>query len=171
MICIAFFFCLCPGEYTRIAADNQAFSLNNVAFLSEQGTYTTRRAPPKMSCYQQPTITTQKNGNGGVVIAPTHSNNPLCYPVASVMRKILLHRQMFYHKHISFYGTFKLACYYNHNNINVPVKSHHGNPHHESACYRIGTYRRHFSKNLLVEPSHFYRADVIPLPLHCWSDA
>ena len=33
LMCIAFFFCLRPGEYTGTTTDNQAFSLDNIKLI------------------------------------------------------------------------------------------------------------------------------------------
>ena len=120
MICIAFYFCLRPGEYTGTTSDDQAFSLNDVTFFIGPRRLNTELASDAeilAATSIHLTFTTQKNGIKGDVIAHSRSGDPLCCPVTAVIRQFLLHRLHTQHHD----GTLKLASYYNSNNVNVRV--------------------------------------------------
>ena len=89
MICIAFFYCMCPGEYTGTTTDDQAFALKDITF------YIGARRLDNATCsdleLQAATQTTycftkQKNQHDGDVIAHTTSGDMLCCPVKATVR-------------------------------------------------------------------------------------
>ncbi|VEU39857.1 unnamed protein product, partial [Pseudo-nitzschia multistriata] len=111
MICIAFFFCLRPGEYTGTTSDDQAFSLDDITFFVGTRRLSSAAASDadiSAATSIQLTFTTQKNGIKGDVIAHARSTDPLCCPVTAVIRQFLLHR----HHSTTFDGSVKLASFY-----------------------------------------------------------
>ena len=49
MICVAFFFCLHPGEYTGTTTDDQAFALNDIAlFIGTRWLHNKHSSDPKL---------------------------------------------------------------------------------------------------------------------------
>ncbi|VEU33676.1 unnamed protein product [Pseudo-nitzschia multistriata] len=120
MMCIAFFFCLRPGEYTGTTTDDQAFTLDDVAFFigaRRLHSPTASDAEIKAATSIQLTFTTQKNGIKGDIIAHSRSGDPLCCPVTVVIRQFLQHRTEAATS--SYDGTIKLASYYNHHGTNM----------------------------------------------------
>ena len=125
MICIAFFFCLRPGEYTGTTTYDQAFALDDVAlFLGDRRlrTATAPDADVAMATHVHLTFTTQKNGEKGEVIAHARSGDPLCCPVTSIARQVLLNREETRRRGTAYDGTIKLASYYNDSYARVPVE-------------------------------------------------
>lgn len=115
LVCIAFFFCLRPGEYTGTTTDDQAFCLNDVTFF--QGKQRLNPEKESEARLLQATavhlhFTTQKNEDKGTVIAHARSNHPLCCPVTALARQILMHRRHFDTKGIAYDGSVKVASYY-----------------------------------------------------------
>ena len=126
VICVAFFFCLCPDEYTGTTTDDQAFALNDVAlFIGTRRLHNKHSSEPELlaATALQLTFTTQKINNLGVIIAHACSNDVLCCPVSAVTRQLLLHRSHFGCHNLPFDGTVKLASYYSSQHISLPVKA------------------------------------------------
>ena len=66
MMCIIFFFCLCPGEYTGTTIDDQAFALNDAAlFLRKRRLHNDHTSESELlaATSLQLTFTTQKNND------------------------------------------------------------------------------------------------------------
>jgi hypothetical protein len=81
MICIAFFFCLCPGKYTGTTTDDQAFSLDDILFhLGDRMLNNTSSSDHKIEAATavKYTFTTQKNGDRGTIIAHARSGDNVC---------------------------------------------------------------------------------------------
>ena len=94
MICVAFFFCLCPGEYTGTTTDDQAFALNDVAlFIGTRQLHNEHSSEPELlaATSLQLTFITQKNNDRGVIITHGRSNDALCCPVSAATCQLLLH--------------------------------------------------------------------------------
>lgn len=126
MMCIAFFFCLRPGEYTGTTTDDQAFALEDVAvFLGARrlNNALSSDAEIEAATAVHLVFTTQKNGDKNEAVAHARSNDPLCCPVTSVTRQLLLHRQEFRRRGVPYDGKVKLATYYNDRQVRVPVKA------------------------------------------------
>ena len=69
------------------------------------------------------TFTTQKNGDKGDVIAHATSGDARCCPVLTAVQKFMVHRREFCRCNLPHDRIGKLASYYNHRNIRVPVKA------------------------------------------------
>jgi hypothetical protein len=126
MICIAFFFCLRPGEYTGTTTDDQAFSLDDISFHLGDRRLNNVSSPDheiEAATAVKYTFTTQKNGDRGTVIAHARSGDNVCCPVLSTIQQFMTHRLEFRRKNIPYNGKLKLASYYNPKQINVPVKA------------------------------------------------
>ena len=98
MMCIVFFFLLCPGEYTKMTTDDHAFALDNVAlFIGTRRLHNKNSSEPELltSMMLQSTFTTQISNNCGVIIVHARSNNVLCYPVSAATCQPLLHHSTF----------------------------------------------------------------------------
>ena len=81
MICMAFYFCLCPGEYTGTTTDDQAFHLKDVTFFLGSRQLHNELSPNHNIVAAMAvtlTFTTQKNGVKGKVIAHACCGDPLC---------------------------------------------------------------------------------------------
>jgi len=125
MIALAFFYCLRPGEYTGTTTDDQAFALQDVAlFLGARRLSNEHSSEFEIEAATAVhlTFTTQKNGDKGDEIAHARSGDPLCCPVTSTIRQILLHRRYFARKNVPYNGRVVLASYYNHHDVRVPIK-------------------------------------------------
>ncbi|VEU43031.1 unnamed protein product, partial [Pseudo-nitzschia multistriata] len=121
MMCIAFFFCLRLGEYTGTTSDDQAFTLQDLAFfIGARRLHSATASDAEISAATsiQLTFTTQKNGVKGDVIAHSRSGDPLCCPVTASIRQFLLHRNASNH---GYDGRLPLASYYNQHHTNVRV--------------------------------------------------
>ena len=128
MICLAFFFCLRPGEYTGTTTDDQAFAVDDVVlFLGGRrlNNATATDDEVAMATHVHLIFTTQKNGEKGEEIAHARSGDPLCCPVTSVSRQLILHREESRRRGTPYDGAIKLATYYNLHNTRVPVKASH----------------------------------------------
>ena len=68
-------------------------------------------------------FTTQNNGGKGDVISHATSVDPRCCPDITAVRKFMVHCRGFFCNYIPYDGKLKLAGYYNHRNIRVPVKA------------------------------------------------
>jgi hypothetical protein len=126
MICIAFFFCLRPGEYTGTTTDDQAFSLADISFHLGDRKLNNASSPEHeilAATAVKYIFTTQKNGDKGVVIAHARSGDNICCPVLSTIQLFLIHRREFCRKNVPYDGKLKLASYYNSKQKNVPVKA------------------------------------------------
>jgi hypothetical protein len=126
MICIAFFFCLRPGEYTGTTTDDQAFSLDDISFHLGDRRLNNVSSPDheiEAATAVKYTFTTQKNGDRGTVIAHARSGDNVCCPVLSTIQQFMTHRLEFRRKNIPYNGKLKLASYYNPKKVNVPVKA------------------------------------------------
>ena len=98
MICIAFYFCLRPGEYTGTTTDDQAFSLNDITlYLLNRRLSLKDASDDEIEAATQVTyrFTRQKNEEEGVTIAHARSEHHLCCPVRSTIRQVLMHRRAF----------------------------------------------------------------------------
>ena len=125
-MCIAFFFCLRPGEYTGTTTDDQAFALNNVAlFIRARRLHNEHSSKPELlvSTLSKLTITAQKNNGQGVNISHTRSNDVLCCPVSAATCQLLLHCSTFRCLNVPFDGTVKLASYYSAQLVNLLAKA------------------------------------------------
>ena len=126
MMCLAFFFCLRPGEYTGTTTDDQAFALEDVSFFLGTRRLNNALSPDheiEAATAIQLTFTTQKNGDKGDVIAHATSGDPRCCTVLSTVRQFMVHRREFCRRNLPYDGKVKLASYYNHRNIRVAVKA------------------------------------------------
>ena len=126
LICIAFYFCLRPGEYTGTTTDDQAFALDDVAFFLGSRKLNNDLSPDheiEAATAVNLTFTTQKNGDRGDVIAHARSGDPLCCPVTSTVRQFMVHRREFRRRRVPYNGKIKLASYYNLHNVRVPIKA------------------------------------------------
>jgi len=115
-MCIAFYFCLRPGEYTGTTSNDQAFTLAGVGFHlggrilnNEKSRDFEIEAATSITL----TFTEQKNGDKGNIIAHARSRDYLCCPVTSTIRQFMLHRNEFRRRGIPYDGRVKLASYYN----------------------------------------------------------
>ena len=114
LMCLAFFFCLWPGEYTSTTTDDQAFALDAIAFfLGSQRLHNALSTDHELEAAtsMQLTFTTQKNGIRGDVIAHSRSRDPLCCPVTATLRQFMLHR----------HESLRTTTYYNSHHVRVPV--------------------------------------------------
>ena len=125
MICIAFFFCLRPGEYTGTTTDDQAFALKDVVlFLGGRrlDNALTSDVEIQAATAVHLIFTTQKNGDKGEAIAHARSGDPYCCPVTAIIRQLMIHRREFRRRDTPFDESVILATYYNRNNVRVPIK-------------------------------------------------
>jgi hypothetical protein len=126
MICIAFFFCLRPGEYTGTTTDDQAFSLDDVTlYLGDRRLHNDLSSDHELGAATSVTylFTDQKNGDKGEIIAHARSGDSLCCPVTATIRQLMIHRRKFRHRTRPYNGRIKLASYYNSRHVKVPVKA------------------------------------------------
>ena len=126
MICIAFFFCLRPGEYTGTVTDDQAFALNDVAFYlgtTKLNNVLSSDFEIESATCLTLTFTTQKNGDKGEIVAHARSDDPMCCPVTSTIRQFMVHRREFRRRGSGYDGRVKLATYYNSNHVRVPIRA------------------------------------------------
>jgi hypothetical protein len=126
MISIAFFFSLCPGEYTGTTTDDQAFSLDDISFhLGDRMLNNTSSPDHKIEAATavKYTFNTQKNGDRGTVTAHARSGDNVCCPVLSTIQQFMTHQHEFHRKNVPYNGKLKLASYYNSKQVNVPVKA------------------------------------------------
>ena len=125
MVCIAFFYCMRPGEYTGTTTDDQAFALDDVAvFIGSRRLNNEFCSDLELTAATHTTycFTEQKNQHKGDVIAHATSGDMLCCPVKATVRQMLLHRKERRKRNKPYDGTVKLASYYNSKGVNVPVK-------------------------------------------------
>jgi hypothetical protein len=96
MIAIAFFFLLCPGEYTGTVSDDSIFKLQDVS-LYIQGRkldlFTASEAEIKSATSASYTFTTQKNGNRNEKLVQGLIGDPWCCPMKARVRLVLPHRR------------------------------------------------------------------------------
>ena len=126
MICLGFFFCLRPGEYTGTTSDDQAFALEDVGLFLGLRRLSLQEAQDfeiLSATKVTLTFTKQKNANNGQIIAHARSGNPSCCPVVAVIRQIMHHRQQCRHFHRAYDGTVKLASFYTPTGRNVPLRA------------------------------------------------
>eukprot|EP00536_Pseudo-nitzschia_multiseries_P004927 jgi/Psemu1/11292/gm1.11292_g len=113
MICIAFFFCLRPGEYTGTTRDDQAFSLQDVAFYL--GSHIVHHDGPvhelQVATPVTLTFTTEKSGDKGEVVAHARSGDSLYCPIVPCVRQVL-HLRSCCPPSSPFSPTLKLASYF-----------------------------------------------------------
>ena len=115
IICIAFFFLLCPGEYSGTTDNDADFSFNDVyLYLGKRklslATATDTELRAVTSCALH--FTTQKNLQKGDVIVQSDSLDPHCCPVKALVRLVLHHWNYFASKSILFDGSVSLASFY-----------------------------------------------------------
>ena len=125
MICIAFFYCMRPGEYTGTTTDDQAFALDDVAvYIGARRLNHATCSDLELQAATQTTycFTEQKNQHDGDVIAHTTSGDQLCCPVKATIRQLMIHRTERRKHNKPYDGKVKLASYYNSKGVNVPVK-------------------------------------------------
>lgn len=128
MICIAFFFCLRPGEYTGTTTDDQAFALNDVAFFlggRKLNNATATDSEISSATHLTLTFTTQKNGDKGTELAHSLSGHAWCCPVRSAARQFLHHRDHFRCSHLAYNSSVKLASFYTVRNSRLAIKATH----------------------------------------------
>ena len=126
MICIAFYFCLRPGEYTGTTTDDQAFALNDVAFFlggRKLDNDTATDAAIASATHVTLTFTTQKNGDKGTELAHGLSGHPWCCPVRSAARQLLQHRAHFQRRDLQYNGSVKLATYYTQQHTRLAIRA------------------------------------------------
>lgn len=126
MICIAFFFCLRPGEYTGTTTDDQAFSLEDVTlYLGDRRLHNDLSPDHEIEAATSVTylFTEQKNGDKGEIIAHARSGDSLCCPVTATIRQLMIHKREFRRRNLPYDGRIKLASYYNSRHVRVPVKA------------------------------------------------
>jgi hypothetical protein len=90
MIVIAFFFLLCPGEYTNNKKD--PFRLANTQLFICERRLPILTAPAAELCqarFASLTLTSQKNGVRGEVIGLACSGDPYFCPVQAIIRRVL----------------------------------------------------------------------------------
>jgi len=124
MLCVAFYYCLRPCEYT---SENpiKAFALDDVILFLGRRRLNNALASDAEICAATAVhlvFTTQKNGDKGEAIAHARSGDPYCCPVTAVVRQLMLHRREFRRRNTPFNGAIKLASYYNRHNVCVPIK-------------------------------------------------
>jgi hypothetical protein len=120
MIVIAFFFLLCPGEYTGTISDDTAFKLQDVGLYIQGRKLDLLAAPEaelRMATSASYTFTTQKNGNRNEKVVQGLSGDPWCCPVKATVRRVLLHRN---HKATSV--TLLAALYRGHHRTLIKAK-------------------------------------------------
>ena len=125
MVCIAFFYCMRPGEYTGTTSNDQAFALDDVAvFIGSKRLDNEFCSDLELAAATHTTycFTEQKNQHKGDVIAHATSGDMLCCPVKATIRQMLLHRKERRKRNKPYDGTVKLASYYNSKGVNVHVK-------------------------------------------------
>ncbi len=125
MICIAFFFCLRPGEYTGTTTDDQAFCLNDVVLYSHERRLSNEFSPDHdllAATHVTYCFTTQKNMNNGQIIAHARSGHQHCCPVIATVRQLLMHRAAFLQFDKPYKGSTKIASYYLPNGKNIALR-------------------------------------------------
>ena len=127
IVCIAFFYCMRPGEYTGTTTDDQAFALDDVAvFIGSRRLDNEFCSDLELAAATHTTycFTEHKNQHKGDVIAHATSGDMLCCPVkATIRQQMLLHRKERRKRSKPYDGTVKLASYYNSKGVNIPVKN------------------------------------------------
>jgi hypothetical protein len=97
MMWLAFFFLLCPGEYTMPAEDSHPFRLCDVRFWLHSAPVDVATCPPLtlLSCtFVSFTFSTQKNGIRGESIGHGHTQSPTACPVRAAARRVLYLRSI-----------------------------------------------------------------------------
>jgi hypothetical protein len=95
MICVAFFFLLCPGEYTGTTSDGTPFRLKYVsAYVCDRklDMFLCSEAELDAATSISYTFTTQNNGTRDEKIVQWRSGNALCCPVRATVRRIKHHQ-------------------------------------------------------------------------------
>ena len=126
LTCIAFYFCLRPGEYTGTTSDDHAFSLDDVGLFSLDQRLSLRDTPDHLlraATHVTYTFTKQKNMNNGQVIAHARSGHHLCCPVLATIRQVLLLRDYCHRFHQPFLGSRRLASYFLDGGTLIPLPS------------------------------------------------
>ena len=96
MIVLAFFFLLCPGEYTASPSDTQPFDLRSVQlFLGGRRLDLVTSSDAQLRCatFAPLTFNMQKNGVRGEVIGLGLSGDPVLCPVLTLVCIIILLRR------------------------------------------------------------------------------
>ena len=96
MIIIAFFFLLCPGEYTGTKSDSSLFQLLNVIFSVGRTSFDTSTATDNdlaAATFVFLTFSTQKNGIQGGEIGHGATGDPLLCPKKALSRRVMHLRQ------------------------------------------------------------------------------
>ena len=92
MITIAFFYLLCPGEYTASASDTQAFDYQSVQlFFGPTCLDLVLTMDAQLCCTTSASLTfdNQKNGVHGEVISLGFSGNPSLCSVKAIMQRAI----------------------------------------------------------------------------------
>jgi len=124
MTCVAFFFCLRPGEYTGTVTDDQAFSLDDITLFLNTRQLSLRDSSDHdllAATHVNYCFTRQKNMNDGQVIAHARSDHRRCCPVLATIRMVLYHRASFKKFNRPFTSSVKLASYYSATGKNIPL--------------------------------------------------
>ena len=135
MVCIAFYYCLRPGEYTGTTDDDAIFSLDDVTFFWDTKRLNNNTSPTaefERATAIHLTFTTQKNGIKGDVIAHARSSHPLCCPVTSAVRQFLTHRTHFQATGSPYNGAVALSSFYSPTGTCLPI-----------TASQVTTYLRH----------------------------
>ena len=151
MICIAFFYCMRPGEYTDTTTDEQAFALIDIMFyigLRRLDNESCTDLELKASTQTTYCFTKQKNQHKGDVIAHAASGNMLCCPVKATVRQFMTHRKECHKRNKPYNSKVKLASYYNSKGVNVPVKTHTGYDNYLSSFRSNQIWNGHRSKRI-----------------------
>ena len=124
LICIAFYFCLRPGEYTVTTSNDHAFSLNDVGLFSLYQQLSLCDTPDHLlitATHVTYTFIKQKYMNDGQVIANARSDHHLCCPVTATIQQVLLHHKYCWRFHKPFVGSRRLASYYSASGTLIPL--------------------------------------------------
>lgn len=128
MVCIAFYFCLRPGEYTGTTNDDAPFLLQDVGF------YIGPRKLDNATAFDWEILaatavtlmfTTQKNMHRNENIAHGLSGATLCCPVRATARQFLYHRHQRQRLLLPYDGKVRLASFYTPSNQIRPLQAKH----------------------------------------------
>lgn len=115
MICIGFYFCLRPGEYTGTTSDDHPFLLEDVAFHLHNrrlANATASDAEIEAATSVSFTFTEQKNQQRNECISHARSGDILCCPVKAAARQFIYHRNQRRQRNLPYDGKIPLASYY-----------------------------------------------------------
>ena len=126
LMCIAFFFCLCPGEYTGTTTDDQAFSLDNIGLFvgsCHLSLKDSSNVSILASAQVHLTFNKQKNKEEDTVLAHAHSNHLSGCLIVSTIQQVMMHCETFWRSNRPYNGTVKLALYYTSEGKCIPLRA------------------------------------------------